>query len=226
MKNSIFYFFAFVFVFQSCIGDDVIFDTVEPEIRITNPIDSIEINTAHQFSFAYFNNIGQAENNVEPFWKSSNPSVISIEQDGTAFAANKGAATISVEYIAEEKLVIDSIQVGVGKETVVTNTNRSGTIKTTSSYRLQGDFTIEDNGTGGVNINFAGNFDASTALPGLYVYLTNNPNTTSGAKEIQKVTVFNGAHSIEVQDVGVSDYSHILYFCKPFNVKVGDGEIE
>lgn len=226
MKNSIFYLFTFVFAFQSCIGDDVIFDTIEPEIRIMNPVDSIKINTTHQFKFSYFNNVGQAETDIVPMWKSSDPSIISIEQDGTAFADNKGSATISVEYVSEEKLVTDSIQVGVGAETVVTNTGRSGTIKTTSTYRLQGDFTIEENGSGGVIINFADNFDASTALPGLYIYLTNNPNTTSNAKEIQKVTTFSGAHSIEVQGVGISDYSHILYFCKPFNVKVGDGEIE
>ena len=213
-------------MFQSCIGDDVIFDTVEPEIRITNPIDSIQINTNHQFEFSYFNNIGQAETGIEPIWKSSNSNVVSIEQNGTAFAENEGIATISVEYVTEEKLVIDSINIGVGEETVIVNTGRSGTIKTTSSYRLQGDFNIEENGSGGIIINFAENFDASTALPGLYLYLTNNKNTVSGAKVIQKVTVFNGAHSIEVEDVGINDYSHILYFCKPFNVKVGDGEIE
>ncbi|MEM9549152.1 MAG: hypothetical protein AAGA77_24405, partial [Bacteroidota bacterium] len=62
-------------------------------------------------------------------------------------------------------------------------------------------------------------------LPGLYVYLTNNRNTTANALEIGAVEVFNGAHTYTVEDVGINDYKFLLYFCKPFNVKVGDGEI-
>ena len=98
-------------------------------------------------------------------------------------------------------------------------------INTTSSYALTGDFTITEDGNGGINLVFADNYNASTALPGLYVYLTNNPSTTTGSLELQKVQTFQGAHTYSIPNVGVNDYSHVLYFCKPFNVKVGDGEI-
>lgn len=226
MKNSIIYLFSIVFIFQSCIGDDVIFDTVEPEIRIITPIDTLEIGTSFTFKFSFFNNVGQIQSDINPTWSSSDPTVISINQGGTAFAEKEGSSIISVEYVTEEKLVKAEMEVAVGKETIIINTGRSGTIRTTSSYALSGDFTLEDNGSGGITINFAENFNASTALPGLYVYLTNNPNTTSGAKELQKVTTFQGAHSIDVSNTDINAYSHILYFCKPFNVKVGDGEIQ
>jgi len=60
----------------------------------------------------------------------------------------------------------------------------------------------------------------------LYVYLTNNPSTTAGALEIGKVTVFEGTHIYTIEgDIPLNQYNYLLYFCKPFNVKVGDGEI-
>jgi len=75
-------------------------------------------------------------------------------------------------------------------------------------------------------LDIAGNYEASTALPGLYVYLSNNPNSTSGSYEIGEVTVFNGAHSYTLpSSVDISDYKYILYWFKPFNVKVGDSTI-
>ena len=74
-------------------------------------------------------------------------------------------------------------------------------------------------------IDIQDDYRASTALPGLFVYLTNNPNTTVGALEIGAVQVFSGAHSYELENVDINDYNYLLYFCKPFNVKVGDGEI-
>ena len=112
----------------------------------------------------------------------------------------------------------------VGGSTV-NNNEQSGSIRTTSSYVLSGDFVIRDNGNGGITISFVDDYEASTALPGLYVYLTNNPNTTAGAKEVGKVRVFNGAHEYTVDDASLFTYSHLLYYCKPFNVKVGDGAI-
>ncbi len=105
------------------------------------------------------------------------------------------------------------------------NTIRSGVIQTTSSYVMEGDFEIRIE-AGQLLIDIADNYWASFALPGLYVYLTNNPNTTANALEIGAVEVFNGVHQYLVNDVGLNDYNYLLYFCKPFNVKVGDGEIQ
>jgi len=40
------------------------------------------------------------------------------------------------------------------------------------------------------------------------------------------VVTFDGAHDYILDDnVGLFDYNYLVYFCKPFNVKVGDGEI-
>ena len=115
----------------------------------------------------------------------------------------------------------------MGEETIEVEPTqaKSGQITTTSSYALSGDFslTAENND---LVLAFDENYNASTALPGLYIYLTNNPSTISGALEIGKVQTFSGVHSYTIPNVDINEYSHVLYFCKPFNVKVGDGEIE
>ena len=64
------------------------------------------------------------------------------------------------------------------------------------------------------------------SLPGLYAYLTNNPSTVNNAFEIGRVETFSGAHSYRISGVGLNDYDDLLYWCKPFSVKVGDGEME
>ena len=109
---------------------------------------------------------------------------------------------------------------------MVSNPERTGSLQTTSSYLLEGDFVLSEI-DGILTLSFASNYKASTALPGLYVYLTNNPNTTSGAYEIGKVTDFNGVHTYTLpSSIGIMDYDYVLYFCKPFNVKVGDGQFD
>ena len=69
-------------------------------------------------------------------------------------------------------------------------------------------------------------YEASSSLPGLYLYLTNNINSTANAFEIGMVDTFAGAHTYRIEDIGVNDYDHVLYYCKPFRVKVGDGSFD
>ena len=126
-------------------------------------------------------------------------------------------------------------------ETTVTNSNTNhnsedngvvvaaqtfeGQIRSTSSYLLEGNYIYEHTGTN-VLLSLNNNYKASTALPGLYIYLGNNPNTTEGAYEIGPVTVFQGAHEYSLpSSIALMDYQYILYWCKPFNVKVGEAQL-
>ncbi len=213
-------------LFQSCIGDDIIQDKVEPTIRILNSLDSIAINTTHQFEYIYRDNVGK-ETTVSADWSSSDPSTISISESGLAEALENGASDITVSYNDGTTTVSDLMTINVGSVTVITEMeeSRMGTVNTTSSYALSGDFTLEANDADELILSFSSNYNASSALPGLFIYLTNNPNTTEDALEIGAVTTFSGAHEYNVGNVDLFEYSHVLYFCKPFNVKVGDGAI-
>jgi len=209
------------------LSDDFIDDRVDPFLRITNQIASLEVGSAYQFDAVFFNNIGQEEpNNIT--WSSDNADVISITPSGFATAHSPGAVTISLFTSTPEGEVEESFSVEAGETTVeVEQSNtRKGVIRTTTFYDLAGDFELSTLDDGKLRIEIAENYVASDALPGLYVYLTNNPRSTADAFEIGEVSVFSGAHSYEIEGVNIDDYNYLLYFCKPFNVKVGDGEIE
>lgn len=223
MKRIIYLLFGII-ALNGCIGDDYLMDAIDPELRILNAPDSLEIGTDYAFEAMYLNNVGQTED-VDLVWTSSDPSVISINNGGFADALQLGTAIITASYEEDTIMLMDAATVGVGEVTVNTATERIGSISTTSSYALSGDFILTEEGND-LKLEFAENYNASTALPGLYIYLTNNPNSTANAYEIGAVQIFSGAHSYTIPNASLFDYSHVLYFCKPFGVKVGDGQIQ
>ena len=214
-----------VILLSGCIGDDIIFDEVDPVIRIMNPIDTIALGSSHQFEYVYFDNIGRETNAEGEVWESSNPNIINIGASGLANALEEGEAIISVMLSLDDNPVRDEHRVVVGDFTVLNQSSRSGTLRTTSSYTLKGDFILEMENDE-LFLSFSEDYEASSNLPGLFIYLTNNPNTIQNAFEIGAVEVFSGAHQYKIENVGIQDYSHVLYFCKPFVVKVGDGAFE
>jgi len=226
MKNVFLLVGLLTMILTSCIQDDIVNDLVEPELRLVSTPDTILVGSEFQFEVRYFNNTGREED-ATPTWTSSDESVISINNSGLATALQKGEAEITINYMEDDIDVTSEIKVIVGETTSVIDISqaKSGLIVTTSSYKLEGNFTIEEIGNKLI-IDISENYAASTALPGLYLYLANNINTVSGAYEIGAVQVFEGAHQYEIEGIGINDYSHLLYFCKPFNVKVGDGEIK
>ena len=94
-----------------------------------------------------------------------------------------------------------------------------------SSYQLDGKATLKPGAQ--LQLILSSDFETTNALPGLYLYLTNNPSTINNALEIGAVKAFSGAQVYDVPaGVGLQDYSHILFYCKPFVVPVGAGKFE
>lgn len=210
--------------FISCIGDDIVFDEVVETIRITNAPDTLALDSEYRFEYIYLDKTGNEGQAINVKWQSSDPEVIDISQDGNANALQSGRATIEVTALIDGVELLDQADVVVGQSTVLNNDSKSGTIKTTSSYVLEGSFTLQQTGND-LTLQIADDYRASSSLPGLVLYLTNNPNTIEGSLEISPVTVFNGAHEYLIENVDIEEYGYLLYFCKPFRVKVGDGKI-
>ena len=212
----------------SCIGEDIIEDAVDPELRINNPLQSLAVNETYQFEATYLNNVGQEEENATISWMSSNEAIVTIvENTGLATAIAEGSATITATITPEEGLpIVVENELQITNETVVTNMPRAGVIRTTSSYLLTGDFVLETNDDPQIDLRLRleDSFRATTSLPGLYVYLTNNPNSINDALEIGPITTFSGAHSYNIEDADLNQYNYLLFWCKPFSVKVGVGE--
>jgi len=224
MKNISLLILGCFLAFASCVGDDFLEDFVGESIRITSSIDSLEVNTSFQFESMYLNNIGQEEN-ADVTWSSSDTDILEINQNGLAIAREKGEVTISVEFVGEAETVRDEVNVVVGESTVIVEQRIEGKVETTTFYELEGDFVFREDGDK-IILEFGPDYIADNRLPGFYVYLSNNRNSIANAFEIGEVTTFRGAHSYEIEGVGFNDYKNIVYFCKPFNVKVGDGVLQ
>ena len=210
---------------NSCIGDDIIFDTVAETVIIKNPIDSLGFGTSYQFEAVFNNNVGQQETR-SILWQSSDSSIIGITINGLATGHQTGMAIITATAAETASMAKASIPVIVGENTTATATDRMGVLKTTSSYTLEGSFVLKEEGDKLV-LTLNEDYLASSNLPGLYLYLTNNPNTTNGAFEVGAVSVFSGTHSYTLpDDIELNSYNYLLYFCKPFRVKVGDGKFD
>jgi hypothetical protein len=210
--------------FASCVGDDFIMDFQEPEVRITTLLDTLEINTTFQFESLYLNHVG-IEEVLPTIWQSSDETIATISDQGLVTAIAVGNVIIEARVDNGSAIITDAKELTVGMTTVLDNTGLSGSAQTTSSYKLEGDFKLLELDNGNLNLSFDESYCASSALPGLYIYLSNNRNSIADALEISEVTIFSGAHDYEIENAELMEYSFIVYFCKPFNVKVGDGEI-
>lgn len=213
-----------ILLLSACIKDDFIDDFVETELRITTVVESIALGSDFQFDYAYFNNVGQKET-VDVVWTSSNPEILSITPDGFAQANVTGEAIITIVTTDEDGEKSNSIVVTVGFETIESTASIVGQIVTTSFYVLEGSFQLSADGSD-LKLEIGEDYEASSSLPGLYVYLSNNKNSIGNAKEISDVKVFKGAHSYTIKNTELTDFKYIVYYCKPFNVKVGEASLK
>lgn len=225
--RPILFLFALSLFAGGCIGDDVIFDTVVESVRITDGVDTLAVGDSYQFAARFTNNIGSVEERMVT-WSSSDPAILNLDAKGLATGIAEGVAAVVAEVTLDNaELARDTTRVVVDAETTSGGGNseiRTGTIRTTSSYVLEGDFSLYQEGAKLI-LEIADDYRASDRLPGLYLYLTNNANSTQNAFEVGMVEVFQGTHRYEIEGVGLNDYDHLLYYCKPFSVKVGDGAI-
>lgn len=152
MKHIIFYGFVALFL-SSCIGNDIDQDFVEPEFReidrSNNPIpERLAVSNTYSFSVDFFNDIGEKINSPIT-WMSSNPAVITIDNNGVAKGVGAGTAVISAsvdndnpkqkgEKITKEiaRITVVEIEEGVLK----INNVRNEALVTGNTYDYNVDF--------------------------------------------------------------------------------------
>jgi hypothetical protein len=229
MGLSLFHFSCCIILtcsFLSCIGDDYLDDAVDPELRIETTVDTLAVGASIKMGAVFFNNVGREES-IAITWQSSEDQIATVDSEGLVLGISKGEVEISAEVSYQSKSILSKRKLVVDQNTVENQIDqRMGTLRTTSTYRLAGDFILKSESDELV-LSFADNYITDDVLPGLYIYLTNNLNSISGAHEIARVETFEGAHSYTISsDIKINDFKYVLYYCKPFRVKVGDGKIE
>ena len=213
----------------SCVKTDIVNDRVDPKLFISNPLSSLENGKTHQFEVVYFNYVGKEIDNPNVRWTSSDESVLTITEDGLATGVDFGSAKVSVSLVTDEEIltITKDDDFNISTFTEYEPRGFEGTVVTTSSYALEGSYVLDIQDNGVLRLSLGEDYSASTSLPGLYIYLGNNPNSIADAYEIGPVTVFQGAHFYDLPEtIGLYDNSYILYWCKPFGVKVGEGQIQ
>lgn len=221
--------FLGLFLLQSCVGEDVLDDLIEERLVVINPVATLNPQESYQLSIRFFNNVG-AEEFIPVNYSSSEESVATISSTGLITTLAEGQTTINAQVTTPEgQELTDSFLLTVTNDQLedADPTEGFGTIRTTSSYILEGAFLIRElPETGAVRIEIDESYRADTDLPGLYVYLTNNPSSIANALEIGPVEIFSGTHQYTIANTRLKDYNYLLYWCKPFEVKVGDAQIE
>lgn len=212
---------------SGCIKDYFLDDFIEPKLVISNAIDTIAIGESYQMEYKYFNNVGQEDVLLEIEWVSSANDIISISSTGEVEALKSGSSAISISALVDGKILRDEVTINTGVKTSEAQVSRSGVLRTTSQYLLKGSYVLTKQDDGTLILSFADDFEATTALPELHGFLSNNPNSFQGAYDLGPTNIFKGAHSFVIgSEVSLNTYAYLTYWCVPFSVKVGDGELK
>jgi hypothetical protein len=186
------------------------------------------VNDQYQFEAMYFDNTG-ANRPASFSWTSSNQEVLQIDANGLATALSPGNTSITasanetmesfgVEVLDPALVDEDSVRMVQSMEG-----DRVAALRTVSSYQLEGTAILRNQE--GVRLILTDDFETTDALPGLYLYLTNNTASVANALELGEVSSASGTQEYQLPSgVGLNDYSHVLFYCKPFRVAVGEGE--
>lgn len=158
-----------------------------------------------------FDQIVEAE---EIVWESSDASVIEIE-DGVikALAIGKSNITAHVEGVSSQPLIIEVSEAGL----------REGSFEGAAGHKASGK-AILNTANDGVRLELSDDFSADNG-PGLYLYLSNQPNNVDAGVEIAPLTKLAGSSNYEIDGVSLADFNYVIIYCKPFRVVVGRAQL-
>ncbi len=233
MRNSYLLFILLAGLLTSCIGTDLVDDTlVDPIIEIAPRIDSIPVGETQQFIATYYNQLGDPVDTTIT-WTSTNTNSITINADGLATSIDTGSVTI----IAAVGAVTDSLVLNTKGVTNQVLSRTGSFIDGVSPYKASGMATLEEV-NGELIVSFSSDFQM-TSGPGIYVFLgrsnTGTFNFTPGGNEIDnlsaqltqnRITNFDGARQYTVPaGIDINDYDHVVLYCITVGGVFGSAEL-
>ena len=221
MSKCFLFFIPFLLI--SCIGEDVVDDVIPLSLRITSRnLESLKVGDDFQFEAIFTNNTGKEEE-VSLEWSSLDEGIADInDSTGLATGVSEGNTQIYVSYINSGISLIDSIGINISQSTTFRTDTLRGELSG-STYDLRGDFELTQDGDDLI-VKLLSNYSHDGGAPGPYLYLSNNRNEVSQAKELGDVKQ-TASHTFRVENVGLFDYQYLVVWCKPFEVLIGNGKI-
>ena len=187
---------------------------------ISTPSNALLVGETIQLTALASNANGDPINPPSITWQSSNTALLTVDASGLATANDVGTVQVSA--------IVDGVTSNILTFSInpdQNNMSRSGNFVGVNGYRVTGDATIQSE-NGVVSLDFASNFSTSNG-PGLYVYLSNQPNSINGGFEVGALKNTSGAQTYSLPaSVEVNDFNFVLIFCKPFRLPFGNAEFE
>ena len=185
-------------------------------VVITGAPDTLGVGQTRMLTAEVRNQQGDLLTGPVVTWRSSDSSVVRVDEMGVVRGQAPGSASITA--VADGISSLPSlIRVGTGA--------RQGVFSGRSGYSVSGMVTLTTQGSG-YELRFAEDFMAQPG-PGLYVYLAPQASSGSGGAEIAALQANSGAQTYAIPaSVDPADFSHVLIFCKPFGVVFGAAALE
>ncbi len=180
-------------------------------IRVTGAAANLQPSQSRQLAATAYDINDMALADVTFEWQTSNSEVAVVDATGLVTAVANGTCEIAAIHQgkASQPYVV----------TVSDAAIREGAFEGAAGHQARGTAMLSAY-ENGVRLMFSEDFFASNG-PGLYVYLSQHPNSTEGGIELAPLTVLEGPSSYDVNNVTLNAYDYVLIYCKPFKVVVG-----
>ena len=151
-------------------------------------------------------------------WESSNPEVCSISDEGLATALTNGVTQI---IASSEGLSSLPFTLMVGSDAL----SRSGTFQGLNGYSVAGTAVLERSADQ-ASVQLESDFQSQSG-PGLYLYLSPNPNNVNGGINLGSLQATSGAQTYALPtNANPDDFDYVLVYCQPFGVPFGTAHLE
>jgi len=180
---------------------------------------SIRVGETQQYLAAAFNLNNDRLVGKVFSWRSSAPSIATIDSTGLLTAILPGTADIIASTDG-----IDSLPAFLK----VLSESRTGIFMKNpgTSYTVRGTAMLVTLANGSLELQFGSDFSSSSG-PGLHVYLSTTNGVNAGSLDLGDLKVISGVQSYQVPgDVELDTYNWVIIHCLPFNVTFGFAEIK
>ena len=152
-------------------------------------------------------------------WRSSDPSVATIDNTGLVTAIMPGTVGIiaSADSIDSPPAVLKVL----GESRLGMFMKKPGT-----SYTVRGTAILETLEDGSLELHFGSDFSSSSG-PGLHVYLSTANRVNAGSLDLGDLKMNSGGQSYQIfGGVELETYNWVIIHCLPFNVTFGFAELK